>query len=153
VRAQPDRRRDERGQSTVLIVGLAVVLAMLVAVVVDASAAYLQRQGLDTIADGAALRGADLGASGEETYTTGVPEEDLRLTPAAVRTAVHAYLADVGAYAAYPGLSFDVGVDDAAHRVTVTVRAPIDLPLTVPGSPGTATVGSTGSAVVHVDQP
>jgi hypothetical protein len=136
-----------------MIVGLAVVLAMLVAVVVDASAAYLQRQGLDTLADGAALRGADLGATGEETYTTGVPDEDLRLSPAAVRAAVHHYLADVGAYATYPGLSFDVGVDAAARRVTVTVHAPIDLPLTVPGSPGTASIGSTGSAVVHVDQP
>ncbi len=52
-------RRDEAGQATVLIIGFAVVLAMVVAVVTDASAAYLQRQGLDTLADGAALAGAD----------------------------------------------------------------------------------------------
>ena len=56
-----DRRRDERGQATVLIVGLATFLAMTIALVVDSTAAYLQRQGLDTLADGAALRGADLG--------------------------------------------------------------------------------------------
>ena len=146
-------REDECGQATVMIVGFAVVLAMLVAVVVDASAAYLQRQGLDTVADGAALRGADLGATGEETYTTGVPARDLRLTPEAVRAAVGAYLAEIGAYAHYPGLTFDVAVDDTDHRVTVAVRAPIDLPLTVPGSPGSASVGATGSAVVAVDQP
>ena len=59
--------RDQAGQATVRIIGFAVVLAMLMATVVDASAAYLQRQGLDTVADGAALRGADLGATGHET--------------------------------------------------------------------------------------
>ena len=56
------RRRDDhgqQGQATLMIVGFAFVLAMAVALVVDASAAYLQRQGLDTVADGAALRGAD----------------------------------------------------------------------------------------------
>ena len=46
---------------------------MVVALVVDSSAAYLQRQGLDTLADGAALRGADLGATGEDVYQGGVP--------------------------------------------------------------------------------
>ena len=136
-----------------MIIGFAVVLAMLVAVVVDASAAYLQRQGLDTVADGAALRGADLGATGEETYTTGVPDQELRLTPEAVRAAVRGYLADTGAFAHYPGLTFDVAVDGTDHRVTVAIRAPIDLPLTVPGSPERAVVGATGSAVVAVDQP
>ncbi|WP_179664355.1 pilus assembly protein TadG-related protein [Nocardioides panaciterrulae] len=147
------RSRPEQGQATVMIIGLAVVLAMLVAVVVDASAAYLQRQGLDTVADGAALSGADLGATGQETYTTGVPEEELRLTPEAVRDAVRAYLAATGAYAHYPGLTFDVAVDANEHRVLVEVRAPIDLPLTVPGAPGRASIGATGSAVVAVDRP
>jgi hypothetical protein len=134
-----------------MIIGFAIVLAMVVALVTDASAAYLQRQGLDTVADGAALRGADLGATGEETYTGGLPERDLALTPAAVRAAVHAYLGDIGAYRKFPGLTFDVGVDGTARRVTVTVHAPLDLPLTVPGAPGTASVGATGSAVVEVD--
>ena len=45
-----DERRDERGQASVLIIGFAVVLAMVVALVVDSSAAYLQRQGLDSLA-------------------------------------------------------------------------------------------------------
>lgn len=146
-------RRGERGQATVMIVGFAIVLAMVVALVVDTSAAYLQRQGLDTVADGAALRGADLGATGEETYTGGVPDQALALTPDAVRAAVRAYLGDVGAYGKYPGLTFEVAVDGAARRVTVTVHAPLDLPLTVPGSPDTASIGATGSAVVQVDEP
>ena len=146
------RRRDERGQATLMIVGFAFVLAMAVAMVVDASAAYLQRQGLATVADGAALRGADLGATGREVYTSGVPEDRLDVTAAAVRAAVDAPLAETGAYAAFPGLTFTVDVDPATDRVTVHVEAPLDLPLTVPGSPGVATVGASGSAVVVAER-
>ena len=142
------RRRDESGQTTVLIVGFALVLAMAVAMVVDVSAAYLQRQGLDTVADGAALRGADLGATGREVYAGGVPEGRLELTAGAVRSSVQDYLASSGAYSAYPGLSFSVHVDPRTSSVTVHVTAPLDLPLTVPGSPDVATIGATGSAVV-----
>jgi Flp pilus assembly protein TadG len=140
--------RGEDGQATLMIVGFAFVLLMAIAMVVDASAAYLQRQGLDTVADGAALRGADLGATGREVYTGGVPADRLELTAGAVREAVHAHLASTGAYAAYPGLTFSVEVDPATETVTVHVQAPLDLPLTVPGSPGTATIGASGSAVV-----
>ena len=144
--------RDERGTATLMIVGFSLVLAMLAAVVTDASAAYLQRQGLDTVADGAALRGADLGATGREVYTGGVPEGRLDLTADAVRAAVHDYLVRSGAYADYPGLSFDVSVDRGTSSVTVRVQAPLDLPLTVPGSPGTASIGATGSAVVVAER-
>jgi hypothetical protein len=141
--------RDEAGQATVMIVGFAVVLAMLVATVVDTSAAYLQRQGLDTLADGAALRGADLGATGTETYRIGVPRERLELTAALARTAVGDYLRRVGAYREYPGLTYDVSI--GGDRVSVRLRAPLDLPLTVPGSPERTTVGAVGSAVVAPD--
>ncbi len=142
------RERDETGQATIMIVGFAFVLALTIAMVVDVSAAYLQRQGLDTVADGAALRGADLGATGSEVYTGGVSESRLDLTADAVRASVRDYLASSGAYTTYPGLSFTVHVDQAASTVTVALQAPLDLPLTVPGSPGTASIGATGSAVV-----
>jgi hypothetical protein len=143
--------RDEAGQATVMIVGFAAVLAMLVATVVDASAAYLQRQGLDTVADGAALRGADLGASGRETYAGGVPPERLQLTAAAARAAVGAYLVETGAHRRYPGLRYQVGLGDG--RVSVRLDAPLDLPLTMPGSPERASIGAVGSAVVVADAP
>ena len=149
------RRRDaqgQEGQATLMIVGFAFVLAMAVALVVDASAAYLQRQGLDTVADGAALRGADLGATGREVYTGGVPRDRLDVTAAAVRGSVHDYLLSSGAYAKYPGLSFTVDVDRATSTVNVHVEAPLDLPLTVPGSPGTATIGASGSAIVVAER-
>ncbi len=148
----PPRERDERGQVTVLIIGFAFVLALAVAVVVDASAAYLQRQGLDTLADGAALRGADLGATGQDVYAGGVGEGPLELTPAQANAAVRRYLADVGAYRRYPGLAYDVRIEPATDSVVVRLRAPLDLPLTVPGSAERPTVSSTGSARVDPDR-
>jgi uncharacterized membrane protein len=132
----------------VLIIGFAAVLLMLIAVVVDASAAYLQRQGLDSLADGAALAGADAGASGEDVYTQGVDEDRLRLFADTARAGVADYLARSQAAADYPGLRFEVSVDPATRSVTVRLTAPLDLPLTVPGSPERATIGATGSDVV-----
>jgi len=146
------RRRDlrrERGSTIPLIVGFAGLLLVAGAVVVDATAAYLQRQSLDTVADGAALRGADLGAQGLEVYVGGLDESRLKLTEQAARAAVAGYLTDTGAYRRYPGLTFDVVV--GAERVVVTLHAPADLPLHVPGSPDHPVVGATGSAVVTVD--
>ncbi|WP_372726985.1 pilus assembly protein TadG-related protein [Nocardioides sp.] len=146
---QPRRRcRDEAGQVALLIVGLATVLAMTVAVVVDASAAYLQRQSLDTLADSAALAGADLAATGEETYVDGLAADRLALDAELARAGVRDHLAATGAHRAYPGLSWVVTVDAATSTVTVRLRAPLDLPLTVPGSPTRAVVAATGSAVV-----
>lgn len=144
-------RRDERGQVTVLIVGFAMLIGMLIAVVIDASAAYIQRQGLSSLADGAALHGADLGATGEDVYTGGVTDDRLELTRAEAKDAVRRYLADVGAYRRYPGLSYQVLVDADSERITVSLTAPLDLPLTFPGSPESASIGARGSAVVDPD--
>lgn len=147
-----DRPRGERGSTIPLIIGFALVLTLVVGVVIDATAAYLRRQDLDSLADGAALRGADLGAAGTEVYGGGLGAADLELTPAAARQAVDAYLAAVDAYRRYPGLLAEVSVDVAARRVLVHLRAPADLPLHVPGSPAHPIVGAEGSAVVAVDR-
>ena len=97
-----ERDRTSGARPALLIIGFAFVLLMMVAVVVDSSAAYLQRQGLDTLADGAALAGADAGARGSEAYGGGLGDE-LRLDAAAARAAVADYLRRVGAYDALPG--------------------------------------------------
>jgi Putative Flp pilus-assembly TadE/G-like len=144
------RSRDDRGTGMLLIIGLAVVLLMLVAVVTDASAAYLQRQGLDSLADGAALSAADAGASGADTYAEGLGAE-LRLDADTARAEVIGYLHDAGAFEKYPGLTADISVDTAAQKVTVVVHAPIRLPLLVPGSPGHASIAARSSAAVGVD--
>ena len=138
---------------TLLIVGLAVVLMTAIAVVVDASAAYLQRQGLMTLADGAALAGADAGSRNEpDLYTDGIvqdPRLDLQQRVAAAAVADH--LAATGAHADYPGLSWSVVLTDGGDRVVVRVRAPLDLPLTFPGAPDSAPVSATASATVQLD--
>ncbi|WP_238342991.1 pilus assembly protein TadG-related protein [Nocardioides cynanchi] len=144
------RPHDERGTATLLIVGFALVLAMMAGVVTDASAAYLQRQGLDNLADGAALTAADAAASGAETYGAGLGA-DLHLDVATARAAAVEYLHRVGAYEEYPGLTADVSVDPTTDRVVVAVHAPVALPLHVPGSPTRAAVGAISSASVGVN--
>jgi hypothetical protein len=64
---------------------------------------------------------------------------------------VSSYLHRVGAYARYPGLRAVVSVDSSGQRVVVEVRAPIRLPLHVPGAPEQASIGATSAATVHVD--
>lgn len=147
------RRRDELGQATVFIIGLAVVLLMAIAVVVDASAAFLQRQELDTVADGAALAGADAGSRNlEALYGEGVAAAGrLDQAEAVARAAVVDHLRRTGAHAEFPGLTVSVRFDPADDAVVVTVRAPLDLPLTLPGSPDTTVVGAVGSAVVEIE--
>ena len=136
-----------------LIVGLASFLLLAIVVVVDASAAFLQRQGLDTVADGAALAGADAGSRNlDSIYGSGVGSQPrLDQAKALARAAVEEDLSRTGARSDYPGLSYDVGFDPTDNSVVVQVRAPLDLPLTIPGSPERPVVGTVGSAVVQVE--
>lgn len=143
-------RYDERGQVTPLILAFTAVVVLLVAVVVDASVAYLERQRLDALADGAALRGADLGAQGREAYDAGLAAGDLVISRVEAERAVHAYLRSVGAHRAHPGLRVRVRV--TGNRVVVELAAPVDLPLDVPGAPLRPTVRSTGAAVVDPEE-
>ena len=140
--------RDERGQVTLLIIGFASILVMAIVLVVDASAAYLQRQDLDSLADGAALHGADLGSVG--IYEQGLGEDRLLQQQAAVTASVRDYLARAGAGRRFPGIDVGVRVDPADRSVTVRLQAPLDLPLRIPGSPRTATIGASSTAAVTV---
>ncbi len=138
--------RGERGQVTVLIVGFATVAALLVAVVVDASAAYLRRQGLESLADGAALAAVD-GIQGSQVYARGLGER-AAVDPVVARRYVAGYLRGTGAAARYPGLRCTVRT--SADRVVVQVAAPLVLPLGPPTWDRRALVGATASAVVLV---
>ena len=146
-------KRDDSGQTTVLIVGLAVVLLMAAGVVVDATAAYLHRQGLTSVADGAALAGADAGSRNEAVlYGEGIGgAERLAQARAVAQAAVAEHLRATGAHADYPGLRVSVDFDPARDSVVVTVRAPLELPLTVPGSPERASISARSSATVQLD--
>lgn len=140
------RRRGEAGQVAVLVVGFAVVLLLMVGVVVDASAAYLRRQGLDNLADGAALAAAD-GIQGRQVYEGGLGER-ARIDPAVARRYVAAYLRSTRAGARYPGLRY--AVDASADRVVVRIAAPLDLPITPPGWEGSPIVSATAASYVVV---
>lgn len=138
--------RRERGTASLLIVGFAIVAIMMVGVVVDASAAYLRRSGLDSLADGAALAAAD-GIQGRQVYEGGLGER-ARIDPDVARGYVDQYLRDTGAARRYPGLSYDV--DARADRVVVHVAAPLDLPITPPGWERHPVVSSTAASFVVV---
>lgn len=133
-----------------MVVGFMALLLLLIGAVVDASAAYLMRQRLDTLADGAALQGADLGAQGSAVYTEGLDDErDLPVLRRDVERAVAAYLRDVGADRSHPGLRAEVRVE--GRRVVVRLSAPLDLPIELPGAPAQSQVGAVGSAAVDPD--
>lgn len=140
------RRRhecDDHGQVTVLIVGFALILLTAIGVTVDASAAYLQRESLATLAEGAALAAADQ-VQGAPAYDGGLGERapiDVRTA----RTSVAAHLTAVGAHRSYPGLAAAVEVE--GDRVVVRLRAPLELPLHVHGLTAT-TVSAAASASV-----
>ena len=138
--------RDEHGQTSLLIVGFAIVAIMMVAVVVDASAAYLRRTGLDSLADGAALAAAD-GVQGRQVYEGGLGER-AEIDPVVARRYVADYLRETGAARHYPGLS--VTVEAGADRVVVHVAAPLDLPITPPGWARRPVVSGTAASVVVV---
>lgn len=136
----------ERGSVAPLIIGVGLVIAVLVAVVIDASAAYLRRQQLDSVADAAALAATD-GLQGEAVYTHGLGERAV-IDPAAARRFVAEYVASSGAATRYPALR--VAVTTTADTVVVRLRAPLDLPLHVAGVGETTLVSATAASVVTV---
>ena len=136
----------ERGTASLLIIGFAIVAIMMVGVVVDASAAYLRRSGLDSLADGAALAAAD-GVQGRQVYEGGLGER-AQIDPVVARGYVEEYLRDIDAARRFPGLSYDV--DAGVDRVVVHVAAPLDLPITPPGWDRRAVVSGTAASFVVV---
>ncbi len=147
----PDRDRQgepsrDRGSAAPLIIGFAVVIILTIGVVVDASAAYLHRQSLASVADGAALVAADAGAEGSEVYAGGLTEEPLNLTQSKAVEGARRYLVQVGAFRDFPDLALDVTV--RGDEVIVRVSAPVDLPLPVPGAPESPRISATSSASV-----
>lgn len=126
--------------------GLAVVALLMVGVVVDASAAYLRRAGLDTLADGAALAAAE-GIEGDQVYEGGLGQR-AELDPAAARRYVADYLGAAASAARYPGLRYDVAV--GADRVVVHVAAPLDLPIALPTATTRPVISATAASFVVV---
>lgn len=127
-RAAALRKRDS-GQITVMLVGFFLVVGLLTVVVVDASAAFLRRQSMNNLADGAALAAAD-GVQGEQVYAGGLDESAV-IDPASARRYVGDYLGATGAVGDYPGLRWTVVPDGDSVRVRLS--APMSLPIAPPG--------------------
>jgi uncharacterized membrane protein len=140
------RRGRESGQTSLLIVGFFLVAVLLVVVVVDASAAYLRRQELDALADGAALAAADA-VREEQVYTEGLGEQ-AQLDPHAARQEVADYLSRIGAHSRYAGLRYTVAAGEESVQVNVTT--PLELPFAPPGWAKRADVTGTAVAIVEV---
>ena len=126
--------KTEGGQITLLVIGFAVILLALVAVVVDASQTVLLRRSLSSLADGAALTAAQSLAEG--ALYSGQAAETLPLDPAGARSAVSAYLSQAGADVVL------VEVTVADDTVSVALAARADLPLI-----GTVTQAFQGTTV------
>jgi hypothetical protein len=146
VRRTGQRQRGQLGQVSILIVGFAGLVLLLIAVVTDASAAFLRRQAIESLADGAALAAAD-GVQGSHVYTHGLGDT-ARIDPAVAERYVADYLARAGAAQRFPGLRW--GIEPAGGAVTVRLSVPLDLPITPPGWVEQAYVDGVASAVVPV---
>ena len=132
-------RRSDEGTVLLLIVGLVVVAALLVAVVTDVSALYLERRELVAAADGAALAGAQA-VDEESVYRNGLPATGpVPLDQAAAEEAVRSYLSDAGLFTA----KLDVTISTSATTVSVVLRTRTELPVA-----STVTAGASGTAAV-----
>lgn len=130
---------------TVLIIGFAAIILMMIVVVTDISKVFLVRRDLDATADGAVLAAANglaaiyaqPGAGGNAAID---PEEARRLTAE--------YLDAVGADNRFSGL--DWSADVTGTTVTVTLSSSVDLPFEPPGWPGSTDIASDAAAVVPI---
>lgn len=130
--------RCERGNVTVLTIGLVAVLGMLVVVVVNASAAFLERRELMNLADRAALHAAD-GLDRDRVYAGGIDE-------AAVLDSADAHALVQGIVPGGVGLDLRTSGD----RVEVNLTRRVRLPLVPPGFPDTATIRAEATGRLHL---
>lgn len=124
--------RDERGTVTVMTIGFLVMLGLLTVVVVDSSAAFLERQRLHNLADGAALAAAD--ALDEAGFYA---DREIRLDAADARSLVGGYLTGESVRAV-------VVADD--DTVSVRLERVIDLALAPPGWTSRTTIVAEATA-------
>lgn len=112
--------RTEVGTVTVMSIGFLILLGLLTVLVVDSSAAFLQRQELNNLADGAALRATD-GLDEAEFYL----HRRVVLSEAVVQELVEEHISGQGARLA--------ALEVAGDRVRVRLERPMYLPIVPPG--------------------
>jgi len=123
----------ERGTVTVMTIGFLLLLGLLTVVVVDSSSAFLERQRLNNLADGAALAAAD-GLDEAGFYT----DRRVVLDPEEARRLVSDYLSGEEVRVA------DVRTD--GDIVSVHLERDLDLALTPPGWTSHTTIVADANA-------
>ena len=129
--------QQDRGSVMLLGIGFVIVCLLAIAVVTDVSAAFLQRQSLMSMADAAALAGAQ--AIDRDAYYAGGASVGTRLNPALVRVAAARQLERSGASSTIPGLVVRQISTDGVD-VFVSLSAPLRLPFFESVYPDSATV-------------
>ncbi len=131
-------RRDD-GTITVMTIGFLLFLGLLAVVVINSSAAFLQRQQLDNVADGAALSAAD-GLSGDQFYRTG----EVALDVSAARQLVDDYVTGDGIRV--------VEVVADGDQVRVRLERSVGLAFAPPGWQSRTTIVSEATAQLRQAQ-
>lgn len=123
----------DNGSVSVMTIGFLVVIGLLATVVVNASGAFLAKQRLNHLADGAAIAAAD--GLDENGFYSG---NDVLLAPPAARRLAAEYLAGEPIRI--------VAVTADAESVTVRLARDVDMALTPPGWAGETTVVAVATA-------
>ena len=131
--------RREDGTITVMTIGFFVFLGLLAVVVVNASAAFLQRRELDNVADGAALAAAD-GLSRADFYRRG----EVRLDGREARRLVGAYVPGDGVRV--------VRVSTDGDQVHVRLERTVDLAFAPPGWTSRTTIVSEATSQLRLGE-
>jgi hypothetical protein len=114
------RFRDDDGSTMPLVAGFGALALALVLVAAAASSLYLERKQLFTLADGAALVGAEAFDLADVSVTAGRPEA--LLEPADVRRDVAAFLAGTP-NGGFEGLVLEEATTRDGETATVTLSA------------------------------
>ncbi|WP_332665803.1 pilus assembly protein TadG-related protein [Aeromicrobium sp.] len=129
--------RREAGQITVMTIGFFVFLGLLAVVVINSSAAFLQRQQLDNVADGAALAAAD-GLSRADFYRRG----EVRLDGSEARRLI-------GEYVTGDGIRV-VAVRTDGDQVHVRLERTVSLAFAPPGWTSRTTIVSEATSQLRL---
>jgi Flp pilus assembly protein TadG len=130
---------------TVLIIGFAAIVLMMIVVVTDISKVFLVRRDLDATADAAVLAAANGLAA---IYAQGESGENAAIDPDEARRLTAEYLDSVDASNRFDGL--DWTADVTGTTVTVHLTSAVDLPFEPPGWQGSADIASDAAAVVPI---
>lgn len=146
------RARDESGHLTLMILGFAVVLAMVIAVLASASNAYVQRRALVSWADGAVSAAAQ--SIARDQLYGGTDASALPISTAGARRAVATYVRTHDIADRFDDFRVaHVSVDEGSGKITVELAATVaTMPVgDVTSGLGRVQVHARSSAVVTLE--